>query len=252
MTEIYAPSRSLKSRLERQLAKRRHRHVVTPKLDRPIVSFSFDDCPKSVVETALPLLEREGWRATIYMSMGRCDTVNHFGHHMNQDDVKAAAKSGHEIGDHTFSHLDGQAVTLDIYRADIARNQAALADLGLPRSQTFAYPYGTNSPAVKQLVGSQFKLCRGVVPSSATNFDINFSPATPLYRGQKMKTAYRRLKALKDAPQWEVLFTHDVRDNASHFGCTPSDLAATIKTVKESGAHVLPVAEALAHVGGMS
>ena len=62
-----------------------------------MISLTFDDCPKSVVDNALPLIEQEGWQATLYMSMGLCGTTNHLGLHMSESDVTAAHTSGHEL-----------------------------------------------------------------------------------------------------------------------------------------------------------
>ncbi|WP_409431983.1 polysaccharide deacetylase family protein [Litorimonas sp. RW-G-Af-16] len=231
--------------VRRRLARHRHKRIVTPKLDRPIISFTFDDCPKSVVETALPLIEAEGWRATIYVACGLCDITNHMGLHMSRDDIKAVARNGHEIGDHTYGHLDGLRVTPDMFMADIVRNQAELDALGIAPSRTFAYPYGQVTTALKKRLLKRFDLSRGVNRSSSTAFDEGLSPAMRLYHGQAVNEARTRIESYSTAPQWEVLFTHDVRDTPSDYGCTAADLKRTIQTVKESGAIVLPVAQAL-------
>jgi len=50
---------------------------------------------------------------------------------------------------------------------------------------------------------------------------------------------------LKTSPSWLILFTHDVRENPSEFGCTHSDFMKIVKAVENSGAEVLPVADVL-------
>jgi len=77
---------------------------VLPAVQESIISVGFDDCPASAIETALPLMEAEGWRATIYVACGLCDSENHLGKHMSLSDVVEVHKRGHEIADHTFSH----------------------------------------------------------------------------------------------------------------------------------------------------
>jgi len=67
--------------------------AILPKLEQSIISFSFDDCPKTAVTNGLPLLEAEGWRATIYIALGLCDTTNHLGLHMSEADVIDVHKS---------------------------------------------------------------------------------------------------------------------------------------------------------------
>ena len=70
MTTIYSPSKTLPARITRRLAPLRAKRNLNIKLDRPIISLTFDDCPKSVMENAIPLIERQGWKASLYMAMG--------------------------------------------------------------------------------------------------------------------------------------------------------------------------------------
>jgi peptidoglycan/xylan/chitin deacetylase (PgdA/CDA1 family) len=139
---VYHPDMSLKAKVKRRLVPFQARRILKPKLDRPIVSFSFDDCPKSVIENALKPLEQENWRSTIYIAMGLCGTTNHLGLHMSASDVKALHENGHEIADHTFNHIDTSQHSTATVLADIEKNQESLKAMGLPKSKTFAYPYG--------------------------------------------------------------------------------------------------------------
>lgn len=245
MSPVYQPKMGLGAKITRRLSNYRHRHIITPKLDRPIVSFSFDDCPRSVIENALPLLEAENWRATFYMACGLCDTINHLGRHMSLKDIQAVHTSGHEIGDHTYDHLDIGNVSLETYLDNIALNQTKLTELGIPESRTFAYPYGSVSPNLKQALYANFELSRGVVESSGQTLDLGLCASTRLYSGSDTNTAIKRIQTLSKSPRWEILFTHDVRDNPSEYGCTKTDMMNVIKAVKDSGAIVLPVAAAL-------
>lgn len=239
----------LGAKITRRMSNYRYRRIITPKLDRPIVSFSFDDCPKSVMKNALPLLEAENWRATFYMACGLCDTVNHLGRHMSLKDIQAVYTSGHEIGDHTYDHLDIGNVSLENYLDNIELNQKTLSDLGIPASRTFAYPYGSVSPKLKHALYANFELSRGVVESRGQTLDLGLCASTRLYKGTDIETAITRIQALPQTPRWEILFTHDVREAPSDFGCTPMDMKNIIKAVKDSGAIVLPIAAALDHMG---
>jgi len=60
-------------------AARHTAQTTLPDLQQSIISFSFDDCPKSAITHGLPLLEAKGWRATIYVAYGLCGTTNHLG-----------------------------------------------------------------------------------------------------------------------------------------------------------------------------
>ena len=56
--------RKIQAKIMRHVSRRTDRSML-PDLQESIISFSFDDCPKSAFTNGLPLLEAEGWRATI-------------------------------------------------------------------------------------------------------------------------------------------------------------------------------------------
>jgi len=249
MISIYQPDTSITAKVKRRLVPFQARRLIPVKLDRPIVSFSFDDCPRSVIENALYPLEKEGWLATVYIAAGLCGTTNHLGLHMSPEDVKAVYESGHEIGNHTYSHCDGSALPLADVLADINKNQAAFDALGIPPSDTFAYPYGEATPALKKALEKTFKGARGITSNShETSVDLNQIGSNRLYAGASFDVLQSQISTLKDNPGWITIFTHDVRDNPSDFGCTPAQFIETIKTVKESGAEVMTVAKAIIHL----
>jgi len=215
-----------------------------PKLNETIVSFGFDDCPFSAIETAIPMLEAEDWRATIYVACSLCDTTNHLGRHMSLSDIADVHHRGHEIADHTFSHLSAHEVTIDEYMADIEKNQQALLALGLPVSRHFAFPFGHVSPSLKKALHHKFETLRGVVKSKFISQDADLLNAVRLYSGSDLKIAIKRINDAKTSPQWLNLFTHDVRDNPSEYGCTPAEFKTVIKAVKEAGLRVMTVDQA--------
>ncbi len=219
-------------------------------VDRPLVSITFDDCPKSVLTHALPLLEKEGMLATFYMSCGLCGTDNHFGRHMALSDIKPVFDSGHEIGDHTFSHVDANRTSIGDFNADIDRNQDTLAGLGVPPSRTFAYPFGQINPFLKHSLGNRFQGLRGIRRAIYHKVvDLNQIGSGKLYHGAGVKATLRQLKSLGENPGWVTLFSHDVSDTPTEFGCTPADLKAVIKALKDIDAEVVPVASALKKIG---
>ncbi len=217
---------------------------ILPALQESIISFGFDDCPSSAIETALPLLEAQGWRATIYVACGLCDTENHLGKHMSLSDVVNVHERGHEIADHTFSHISSNDVNIDAYLADIEKNQTTLEALGLPRSQHFAYPLGHVSPALKKQIGERFLTARGVLTSNQAEQDANLLKAARIYSGERFQAALEQIETAKQKPRWLNFFTHDVRENPSHFGCTPGEFQVIVTAVKSSGLRVMTVKDA--------
>ncbi len=218
--------------------------ALLPELNASIISFGFDDCPASAIETALPILEAEGWRATVYVSVGLCGTENHLGVHMKTEDILDVHEHGHEIADHTYSHISSNNVGTREYIADVERNQKALTKLGLPRSRHFAYPFGHVSPSLKQALGKQFHTLRGVLSPTHATQDANLLNAVRIYSGSRLQDALNQIERAKSKPIWLNLFTHDVRQNPSEFGCTPEEFQKIVKAVKESGLRVMTVDDA--------
>ena len=243
---IYQPNMSLKTRLRRRLMPLQARRVIKPRLEKPIVSFSFDDCPKSVIENALKPFEQEGWRATIYIAMGLCGITNHLGLHMDEQDVKALHAEGHEIADHTFNHIDVTQHSTDAVLADINKNQASLNALGLPKSKTFAFPYGEVTAELKTALALQFKGLRGIRSREYhEDIDLNQIRSNRIYAGADFKKIMAQISRISDKPGWLPIFTHDVRETPSSFGCTPEQMRRVIEAVKQSGAQVLTMAQAI-------
>jgi len=244
--KIYEPSKSLRTRLSRRLVRYQHRNMLATQTKKPVVSFTFDDCPKSVIENAFPILDEKKWKSTLYIAMGLCNTTNHLGLHMSEDDVLKSYKNGHEIGNHTFAHLDARSVSCEEFLSDILKNEGAFKQLGIPKTSTFAYPYGEITAPTKSSLSEVFDLKRGIhSPSSTQHYDLNQTASQRLYSGTDLETCLERIKALKKTSGWLILFTHDVRQSPSDYGCTPEDFRRVVEAVDAIGADVMPVAKAL-------
>lgn len=244
---VYKPRTDLLAKVQRRMARHVERKMIHPQLERGLISLSFDDCPRSVVDNALPLIEARGWQATIYAAMGLCGTTNHLGLHMSEQDIVAAHAAGHEIGDHTFTHIDGMTAGPDGVLSDIARNRAAFESLGLPRAQTFAYPYGEVTPSLKRRLKREFGLSRGIHNPLGGTLDLGLAASARLY-SDHIETTLALIKTAAREKRWLILFGHDVRDDPSDFGCTQIELFRIIDTIAYLGLDVMTVRDALQKV----
>ena len=240
---IYQPRTDPVARLRRGAARLAARRMVSPRLPRGLISFSFDDCPRSVVDNALPQLEAEGWRATVYAAMGLNGTTNHLGEHMGLADYQAASRAGHEIGDHTYQHNNATTDGVEATLRDIDANQTVFKEAGLPPATTFAFPYGGVNVALKRALSDRFVLLRGVHAPKGRALDLNLAASAPLYH-DCIEATFARIREAAADGHWLILFTHDVRERPSDFGCTPDDLEQTIALCRELDVEVLPVADA--------
>ena|ERR1700738_3477530 len=71
----------------------------------PMVSFTFDDIPKSAATTGARLLDEHGARGTFYVSGGVVGSSSPNWEMTDADNILALHARGHEIGCHTFSHI---------------------------------------------------------------------------------------------------------------------------------------------------
>ena len=253
MHNAYAPSGRIVTKVMRRVTPLRRRRDIRFTLDRPLISFTYDDCPLSAVTHGLKPLEREAWRGTVYVASKLFETTNHHGLHMSADDAVAVAHNGHEIGGHSYSHIDGNLTPIDDFMDDVARNQNVLSDLGIAPCRTFAYPFGEVTPALKTALSKQFTGLRGIAPKAMVGrADLNQIASYPVFQGHDTTCAIAAIKASADRPAWITLFMHEVSPNPSQWGCTPPEMQAVIKAVKDVNARVLPVADAIDFLKGSS
>jgi peptidoglycan/xylan/chitin deacetylase (PgdA/CDA1 family) len=140
----------VKVRFDHRLAM--HLHVDRFRLRNaaPMVSFTFDDLPKSAATTGADLLEAHGARGTFYVSGGLVDIGTGDWPAGDGNDVRSLRRRGHEIGCHTFSHLRVCDLDEASLAEEITRNRDFLRALDPSLEiDTFAYPWGYGSFARK-------------------------------------------------------------------------------------------------------
>ncbi len=251
MTTVYEPASGLKGKLNRLVARVLARRPLESVINVPLVSFSFDDFPKSARENGAPLIEHHGWRATFYTALGFTGQCNHLGPLMDEADIRALHLRGHEIACHSFSHDDASQAGANAFADDCERNRAGLMDLGIYRpDSSFAFPYGETSPAVKRALADRYGAMRGVRPGiNRKGDDLNLLKAVPLDGGKAgLACALAAVREVQTRPGWLIFYGHDVRETPSQWGCTPEFLKTVCDAVAEAGIAVLPVGEALSHL----
>lgn len=241
----YSPDRTLKGKLRRRWARRVQRRPLQSTIDRPTISITFDDAPISAVKAGAEVLERHGARGSYYVCAELDGRLGHMGDYAQMADYAELARRGHEIACHTFSHLDcGKADAASIL-ADVDQNTAALAAIGV-QAEHFAYPYGDVSPAAKRVLNDRFGSMRALHPGLIRRgSDLNQLPAVGIEgAGGEVHARHWIDKALAERA-WLILYTHDVREGASDWGCTPQALERLIEHALAGGARLATVGEVL-------
>ena len=232
----------------RTLAYRFCRRMTAIKTSIPIISFTFDDAPRSAFTTAGGILKSHGASATFFVSLGLLGSQTEVGTIATSDDLLRAVKEGDELGCHTFDHWDSWQTTKKKFIESVVKNKQALVSI-LPgyKFRTFAYPKtGALSP-IKLQIEKYFDCCRGGGQRPNTGrADLNLLKAYFLDR--RIKADIDEVKGMIDLNTslkgWLIFVTHDVRDDPSPYGCLPKFFGEVVKYAARSDALLLPVGEA--------
>lgn len=217
----------------------------------PIVTFSFDDFPRNALTNGGPIIERYGGRATYYVAMGLIDKNNNLGEQFRTADLSSLIERGHEVANHTFSHLSAQKAPFQMFKRDVDHGEQALREsIAIGPSNNFAYPYGEVTLSAKKHLGPQMLSCRGTCSGfNGPQVDLNLLHANSLYGGMDAAdTAKELILENESRKTWLIFYSHDVTDKPSRFGCTPALLEAVVSFAAERGAKIMRVADVVAEL----
>jgi peptidoglycan/xylan/chitin deacetylase (PgdA/CDA1 family) len=214
----------------------------------PVISFTFDDFPRSALWMGGAILQRFGLVGTYYASFGLMGKEGCSGPMFLAEDLKALIAQGHELGCHTFGHCHSGETKSNIFEGSIIENQRALRMLCPETSfRTFSYPISAPRAWTKHKVNRYFECCRGGGQTfNVGTTDLNYLRAFFLEKDRENPEAVKRLiDQNRNARGWLVFATHDISETPSPFGCTPDFLEDVAQYSVNSGANILPVAQAL-------
>jgi peptidoglycan/xylan/chitin deacetylase (PgdA/CDA1 family) len=220
--------------------------------DAPLVSFTFDDVPDTAYTNGAAVLEQCGVRGTFYISAGICGVTGPDWHVIERDQVCALDQRGHEIGCHTFSHVDVDRLDAGALDDQCRRNRELLEGLCPGIAVTnFCYPFGRTSFARKLQLANAFTSCRGIYEGiNADTIDLAMLRAVELYdRTLTAEKLQRVLNETRERKGWLIFYSHDVAESPSWIGCSPEFLRTVINAVQAAQLRCLPVRDALTAIG---
>ena len=220
----------------------------------PLVSFCFDDFPRTAYLSGGAILKRFGARGTYYAAPGLMDRSNELGEQFTQGDLESLLAEGHELGCHTFSHISCRKVSAEAFASDVQKGREALLSMTGRNPLNFAYPFGHVTLAVKNTIGSRMTSCRGIYGGvNRGSVDLNLLRANSLYGGCDKAGDYGALFNLDgDRRSWLLFYTHDVRESPSPFGCTPSLLERVVSMALVKGFQIALVQDVVSKLGRTS
>lgn len=232
------------AKMHRTFAQRLARREVAMAWSDPVISFTFDDAPQSAFEWGIDTVQDAEGRATFYCALGLLGSTTEVGRIACIDDLHRARAQGHELGCHTFDHLDAWHTPAHAFLASIDRNAQAFRDALNLIPQSFAYPKSGARWRLKSQVARRFLTCRGGAQGfHRDTADLNLLRAC--FLDQQAGWSLQDLQRMIDDNQrhrgWLIFATHDVSPHPSPYGCTPAHLKEVVRRSVRSGARLWTV-----------
>jgi len=228
---------------------------VSVRMERPIISVTFDDVPRTAMTNGVPILDKFDVKATFYVAMGLsrqnaedADRSEQGGESfMGPEDILELSRSGHDISCHTYSHYMLNTGTAQGMALDAQRNVRELCQLlNVASIDHFSYPFGQVNFKAKGLLGKNYKTMRSSRPGvNQVSTDMHLLRAMSIYSATFDKESIKRtIEQAELSGGWLIFYTHGVTDNPDAYSCMPEQFEWLLKQCKSSRAEILPVSEA--------
>ncbi|UOA10189.1 polysaccharide deacetylase family protein [Methylobacter sp. S3L5C] len=238
----------IQSRYQRTISDLFFKRSITMHNSAPYISFTFDDFPRSALDTGGDILLKFGLKGTYYASLGLMGTEGPTGMIFSIKDLKEFFTQGHELGCHTFDHCHSATTSPQVFEDSIIKNKQTLTAL-FPGAnfRSFSYPNVGPRPGIKRRTRKYFDCCRsGGQTFNTDTVDLN------LLKSYFIEHSRNNLDAIKyvidqnsRANGWLIFAAHGISEVPSPYQCTPAFFEQIVKYCSDSGARILPVAEAL-------
>jgi Predicted xylanase/chitin deacetylase len=220
-----------------------------------VISFTFDDFPRSALLNAGTILRERGLAGTYYASFGLMGQNAPTGELFTREDLDELIRQEHELACHTYDHYDSWDTASDEFEASILRNQRAVAEqLPLSKLRSLSYPVSWPRPETKRRVATYYECARGGGQTfNAGTMDLNYLKGFFIEQSRDNFQAVKQIIEHNNANRgWLIFATHDVCDHPTRFGCLPGFFEKVVDYAIQSKATILPVFRAWQAIFGMT
>ncbi len=166
------------------------KRIASVSVPGPYVAVTFDDGPSALLTPqVLDIFRRHGARATFFV-LGR-NAAN------NKGLVARAAAEGHEIGSHTWSHINMQSSSTEQIFSELDRTSFVIERVTGSRPRVMRPPYGSTNKALINKVYNRYG-----TPSILWDVDTND------WRKPGVQTVIDR--AVNNAKPGSIILLHDI------------------------------------------
>jgi peptidoglycan/xylan/chitin deacetylase (PgdA/CDA1 family) len=161
-------------------------------------------------------------------------------------DLESVVGAGHEVACHTFDHVLCSGLRSAALVGNCQRNRQRIAEeLNGYGLRNFSFPEGVVTLGAKSTLSAVYVTCRTIEPGiNRDPVDFAFLRANRIY--SRFGIGHLREMIRKNAEQqgWLILYTHDVIESPSPYGCTPKEFGEVLDCAVASHADILSIAEA--------
>jgi peptidoglycan/xylan/chitin deacetylase (PgdA/CDA1 family) len=153
---LYLKRRNLRAVSVRELLRAR-----TTRRAKRLIGLTFDDGYEDFLHTALPVLERLGFSATVFVVCGMLGRKSEWEHFFSPKpaikllaiaDIREISERGIEVGSHTMSHPALPGLKAEALEREVSDSRLVLSEILGEEVTGFCYPYGELDDASIQAV----------------------------------------------------------------------------------------------------
>ncbi|MFJ8657864.1 polysaccharide deacetylase family protein [Streptomyces sp. NPDC093795] len=141
-----------------------------------LVGLTFDDGYADFLDSALPLLRRHGFTASVYVLPGRLggengwDTAGPRRSLLTEEAILRIAEAGMEIGSHGLTHVDLTMADDAALAAETRRSRELLEEMTGATVDGFCYPYGhVDARAIRAVRAAGYRHACAIDPGPLTS-----------------------------------------------------------------------------------
>lgn len=169
---------------------------------RGMVGLTFDDGYKDFLYTALPVLERFGFTATVFVIGGLMGGENSWEHYyepkpciklLEAEEVREVSERGMEVGAHSMSHAQLFGLGPGRLEEEVSGSCRVLAELLGEPVEGFCYPYGIlDGAAVEAVRRARFAYaCAVDTRVEKSRYDLPRIPVAEVDYSLRLATKFR-------------------------------------------------------------
>ncbi len=155
---------------------------------RGLVGLTFDDGYEDFLHTAVPILERFGFTATVFVLGGMPGGVNDWDHSFSPkptmrllgvEGIREISGRGMEVGSHGMSHLALPGLEPETLKREVGHSRQVLERILGEEVEGFCYPYGAlDGAAVRAAVEARYAYACAV--NTRVGWTAHDLPRTPV------------------------------------------------------------------------